>query len=136
MVEHHSAGAVVIIDRHVLLLRRIDRNEWVFPKGHLERGERPEDAAVREVREETGLEIALLGHLGLTEYTFRRKSRTHHKVVDWFLGLRLSGEIHLEPWFAEWRLDTAADASTRLTHPEDRETLARALSTLHEDVVQ
>ena len=133
-IEHRSAGAVVIVDHRVLLLRRSDRDEWVFPKGHLETGETPEDAAVREVREETGLEIALAGGLGTTEYTFRRRNRTHHKVVDWFLGLRVAGEIRLEPWFADWSLDEAGEARSRLTHPEDRGTLAKALAAFEKAV--
>jgi diadenosine hexaphosphate hydrolase (ATP-forming) len=132
MIEHHSAGAVVIIDLRVLLLRRRDRSEWVFPKGHLEHGERPEDAAVREVREETGLEISIAGPLGSTEYTFRHRSRMHHKVVDWFLGLRVSGEVILEPLFAEWTLEDPVEASRLLTHPEDRGTLALAVGSMNE----
>jgi 8-oxo-dGTP pyrophosphatase MutT (NUDIX family) len=54
---HESAGAVVMIDGRCLVLRRADRGQWVFPKGHVEAGERAEDAAVREVREETGYEV-------------------------------------------------------------------------------
>ena len=133
MKEHHSAGAVVIADGRVLILRRSDREEWVFPKGHLEPGERPEDAAVREVREETGLEVTLSAPLGSTEYRFRQGSRIHHKVVDWFLAARSSGEIELEPFFSAWRLEEEADASERLTHPEDRETLGRAMAALRKD---
>jgi len=136
MKEHHSAGAVVIADGRVLILRRSDREEWVFPKGHLEPGERPEDAAVREVREETGLEVTLSAPLGSTEYRFRQGSRTHHKVVDWFLAAASSGEIELEPFFSAWRLEEEAEASRLLTHPEDRETLARALDALKEDLAR
>jgi len=133
MIEHHSAGAVVFIDRRVLVLRRKDRTEWVFPKGHIEHGERSQDTAIREVREETGLDVSLVGPLGSTEYTFRQGSRRHHKVVDWFLGLRVAGDVELEPWFSEWRLVEPVEASRLLTHAEDRETLARALDALKED---
>ena len=132
VIEHHSAGAVVFIDHRVLVLRRRDRNEWVFPKGHLERGELSQEAAIREVREETGLDVSLVGPLGSTEYTFRQGSRIHHKVVDWFLGLRVAGDVRLEPFFAEWRLGEPAQARLLLTHPEDRETLARAIASFNE----
>jgi len=132
MIEHHSAGAIVFIGKRVLVLRRRDRDEWVFPKGHLERGEQSRDAAVREVREETGLAVSLVRPLGSTEYTFRLGSHRHHKVVDWFLGVWVAGEVRLEPLFAEWRLDEPAQAGRLITHPEDRETLSRAVALMEE----
>ena len=46
--QHHSDGALVFVDGRLLVLRRNDRAEWVFPKGHLESGERPEEAATRD----------------------------------------------------------------------------------------
>ena len=131
-VEHHSAGALVFIDGRVLVLRRNDREEWVFPKGHPEAGELPEQAAVREVREEAGVEVRLLGPLGSTEYGFRHGKRLHHKHVDWFLAARVAGEVRLEPVFSDWRLLDEPGVLALLTHHEDRSTAARAFETLKE----
>jgi 8-oxo-dGTP pyrophosphatase MutT (NUDIX family) len=108
-----------------LALRRADRDEWVFPKGHLEQGERTEDAAIREVREETGLEIEILGSLGTTRYEFGPR-RQHHKRVDWFLGRPVGGGLALERIFGESILLDTDEAQAVLTHPADREVAARA----------
>ena len=128
MREHHSAGAIIVMDGRVLVLRRSDRDEWVLPKGHLELGERSEDAALREAREETGLEVRLVAPLGSTEFKFRMGRRAHHKVVDWFAAERVGGEIHLEPLFAEWRLLDERAARAHLSHPEDLELVTRAVA--------
>ena len=131
-VEHHSAGALVFIDGRVLVLRRNDREEWVFPKGHLEAGELPEQAAIREVREEAGVEVRLLGPLGSTEYSYRHGKRLHHKHVDWFLATRVAGEVRIERVFSDWRLLDEPGVLALLTHPEDRRTAARAFEALKE----
>ena len=70
-----SAGGVVyrLHDGHALfLLIRDSYQNWGFPKGHLESGERSEDAAVREVREETGIDdLALRGQIETIDWYFR-----------------------------------------------------------------
>lgn len=126
-IFHQSAGAVVMIDRRCLVLRRADRDEWIFPKGHLEQGESSEDAAIREVREETGLEIEIAGELGSTRYTFGRH-REQHKRVDWFLGRSVGGVLELEPLFAESALLDPDEAQSILTHAADREVAVRAVA--------
>jgi 8-oxo-dGTP diphosphatase len=63
-----AAGAVVTVAERVLLLRRAIEpayGAWVFPGGFVDRGEHPEEAAVREAREEAGVEIRLDGMLGI-----------------------------------------------------------------------
>lgn len=127
-VFHHSAGAVVIDEGTCLLIRR--GSEWAFPKGHLEREELPEDAAHREVKEETGIEIELLAPLGPTRYEFKSHNGTRNrKQVDWFLARRLSGDIVHEPIFAEARFVPVAEALRLLTHAADRALLERAVAT-------
>lgn len=55
------AGGVLIEDGKVLLVRHGRLGVWLYPGGHLEPGETPEEAAVREFREETGLEVEVVG---------------------------------------------------------------------------
>ena len=126
-----SAGGVVMIAGRCLVLRRADRDEWIFPKGHLEEGERPEDAAVREVREETGLEIEIVAELGTTRYEFGAE-REHRKRVHWFLAKPVGGELRLEPIFSESAMLDRDGAQAVLTHAADREIASRAFTASEE----
>ena len=72
---------------------------WGLPKGHVEAGERVEETAVREVREETGLLGKLERKLGQISYTYRGKSRHRKPIriakrVTFFLLAYLEGEVH------------------------------------------
>jgi 8-oxo-dGTP pyrophosphatase MutT (NUDIX family) len=84
-----SAGGVVYRrdeGAHLFLLIRDSYANWGFPKGHLEDGERAEDAALREVREETGLaDLSLRGMIETIDWYFRFRGRLIHKVCHFFL---------------------------------------------------
>src|SRR5438045_8647412 len=84
-----SAGGVVyrVFDGGALfLLIRDSYQNWGFPKGHLETGERAEDAALREVREETGLgDLALRGQIETIDWYFRFRGQLIHKVCHFYL---------------------------------------------------
>jgi 8-oxo-dGTP pyrophosphatase MutT (NUDIX family) len=70
----------------VFLLIRDSYRNWGFPKGHVEAGERPEAAALREVAEETGLQdVALRGLVDTIDWYFRFRGRLIHKVCHFFL---------------------------------------------------
>jgi mutator protein MutT len=69
------AGGIVKRDSpkgplYLMVRARKNPMEWVLPKGHIEPGERPEAAAVREVREESGVEATIVSPLGTMEYDF------------------------------------------------------------------
>jgi 8-oxo-dGTP pyrophosphatase MutT (NUDIX family) len=67
---------------------------WALPKGKIDPGERPEETAVREVREETGVEGALVEKLGDVRYTYTRRGGTRvFKVVSFYLLRAGSGRI-------------------------------------------
>lgn len=84
-----SAGGVVYrIDgaEPLFLLIRDSYKNWGFPKGHLESGEQAEEAALREVREETGLEsVSLRGTISTIDWYFRFRGKLIHKVCHFYL---------------------------------------------------
>lgn len=96
-VEETSAGGLVV-DRtgptlRVALIGRLDRRGrllWSLPKGHLEAGESAQDAAVREVEEETGIRGRVVAALGTIDYWFVADDRRIHKTVHHYL-LEASG---------------------------------------------
>lgn len=94
--EEHSAGGVVVrsdAEGHHVLLIRDPYGKWGLPKGHVERREDPSQAALREVREETGLEDVALGpFLKTIDWYFRLRGRLVHKHCDFFLMASRGGE--------------------------------------------
>ena len=87
--EEISAGGVVVrIERGnpLFLLIRDSYKNWGFPKGHLESGETPDAAALREVSEETGLaDLRLRGEIDTIDWYFRFRGRLIHKVCHFYL---------------------------------------------------
>jgi ADP-ribose pyrophosphatase YjhB (NUDIX family) len=82
-----SAGGVVSRDGKLLLVRVKNlekRKVWTFPKGHLDPGETALEAAIREVREETGWRCRAQGPLYTARYRFRRGKTPVSKVVKWY----------------------------------------------------
>jgi 8-oxo-dGTP pyrophosphatase MutT (NUDIX family) len=87
--EEVSAGGVVFRrdgERTFFLLIRDSYRNWGFPKGHLEQGEGPEQAALREVSEETGLDgLELRAPIEVIDWEFRFRGRRIHKTCHFFL---------------------------------------------------
>jgi 8-oxo-dGTP pyrophosphatase MutT (NUDIX family) len=118
-----SAGGVVAREDEVLLISVQDGQRWQLPKGHIEPGEDAERAALREVREETGVRGRPLAALPPIHYWFSEQGRRIHKTVDYFL-LEFAGgstddfdphEVSGARWFA-WE-----EAIARLTFDNERE---------------
>ena len=92
-VDETSAGGLVVADDGVTgpraaLIGRTDRRGrllWSLPKGHIEEGETPEDTAVREVAEETGIIGEVVAPLGIIDFWFVADGRRVHKTVHHFL---------------------------------------------------
>ena len=99
-VEETSAGGLVV-DRssprpRAAIIGRRDRRGrllWSLPKGHVERGETAEDAAVREVQEETGIRGRVMAPLGTIDYWFVAANRRVHKTVHHYLLEAAGGEL-------------------------------------------
>ena len=92
MVRERSAGAIISRKmeggiRYLLLHYHYKTYFWDFPKGKIEKGEREEDAARREVKEETGLEDVKFveGFKEKISYFYKREGRTVFKTVIYFL---------------------------------------------------
>ena len=87
--EETSAGGVVyrVADGAPLyLLIRDSYRNWGFPKGHVEEGEEPNDAALREVSEETGVtDLALRGLIETIDWHFRFRGKLIHKICHFYL---------------------------------------------------
>jgi 8-oxo-dGTP pyrophosphatase MutT (NUDIX family) len=119
-----SAGGVVLDEQgRVLLIRARDlRNQpvWTLPKGALVSGETSEQAAVREVREETGYRCAVVRELPAVTYWFQRGGRRIKKTVRWFLmrPLEKAGDHDDEVDEVMWA--GRHDALARLRYDSDR----------------
>ena len=83
------------VPRAALIARhdRRGRLVWSLPKGHVEAGETPADAAVREVEEETGIRGVVLAPLGTIDFWFVADQRRVHKTVHHFLLEAQGGEL-------------------------------------------
>ncbi len=77
----------------VVLIATDGGKRWGLPKGHVRRGEPAEEAARREIAEETGLAGDIVQHLATIEYWFRAGKSRVHKYVDLFLLSYVSGEM-------------------------------------------
>jgi 8-oxo-dGTP pyrophosphatase MutT (NUDIX family) len=105
-----------------------------LPKGHPDGDETPEQAAMREVREEAGVRAELIDKLGDVEYTYERKGRPMAKRVSFYLFEYRSGDPRdHDHEIEEARWMPLEEAARSLTFEGEREMVARALSRLHPD---
>jgi ADP-ribose pyrophosphatase YjhB (NUDIX family) len=120
-----AAGGLVVRRQsgqlEIAVVHRPEQADWSYPKGKLEMSETYEDAAKREVLEETGLACRLLRFIGHTEYT-DRKGRP--KVVAYWVMAPESGSFTLNEEVDEMRWLALPVAEQLLTYERDRELLA------------
>ena len=143
-VDETSAGGLVLDRRGPeasgALIGRLDRRGrllWSLPKGHVEPGETEEQAAVREVAEETGIRGSVIGKLGTIDFWFVADGRRIHKTVHHFLlladdpigGLELSDE-DVEVSEVAWVPLT--ELAAKLAYADERRLLERVPDLLPE----
>jgi 8-oxo-dGTP diphosphatase len=115
-----AAGGVVMRDGRLALVHRPRYDDWTLPKGKLDPGESFEEAALREVTEETGLRCRLVRELPAVEY----EVRSGPKVVRYWL-MEVEDETPFVPGdeVDEVRWVEPAEALALLTYERDREVL-------------
>ncbi len=104
-----SGGIICKKEKNKIKVALISRNQgkvWCLPKGLVNKGEKLEETALREVKEETGLDGKLIKKLGAIDYWFFYKKRKIHKVVHFYLLKHLGGntkyhdfEVEEVKWF-------------------------------------
>jgi len=134
-VDEVSAGGLVIdtTGKLGLLIGRRDIKDasgarilWSLPKGHIEEGETPEEAALREVQEETGIESIIEKSLGVIDFWFMAGGKRIHKTVHHYLFRESGGllapqesEVDEVAWFP------LAEIVERLAYPDEKKLIAR-----------
>ena len=137
MKREFSAGGVLVRTvggkPHLAAIRPQGKRPgtWVLPKGNIDPGESPADTAVREVREETGVEGRLVEKLGDVRYVYTWQGERIFKVVSFFLlraGRGRIGQIDeaMRVEVAEARWLPLADAPRLLAYGGEREMAAKA----------
>ena len=132
-----AAGGVVVRGSgerlEVVLAGRDSDRTWVFPKGTPEAGESVEDTALREVSEETGLEVEIVRPIGQIEYWFAVPGQRVHKVVHFFLMRAVGGDVSRHDHeYDEVRWMPVDEARRLLSYDTYRDMLDRALAALQD----
>lgn len=135
-----SAGGVVFRmeqGRPLFLLIRDSYDNWGFPKGHVERDEVPEDAALREVEEETGLhELLLRDAVDTIDWYFRFRKRLIHKVCHFYLMESRESETvpQRDEGITECSWVELGEALERISYENARGVLERAAGMINDGV--
>ncbi len=140
-VSEVSAGGLVISESNPSLIALISHKnrggglDWVIPKGHVELGENYLQTAVREIREETGIESKILEKIGEISYSFKIGPKRIKKTVHHYLLQQIGGSLnaHSDPtgevvdvqWFDVGTLEEV------LAHENERKIAQRALEILN-----
>lgn len=124
-----SAGSICFKDGKVLLIRYY--SHYSFPKGHIEKGESTEECAVRETREESGVDVKIVS----SPITVPSQKKGERRSVHFFPSLYLSGELKAQKGESDevmWA--SIEDAFALLTFDADKRALEEALRVVGVDI--
>ena len=129
-----SAGGVVFRKNEngqiEILLIRV-KTRWSFPKGNIERGEPKDQAALREVKEETGVDAKILDYLGEVDYWYNIGLTKIHKFVYYYLMEYVSGDVvPQKEEIDEAKFMSISEAEKLLSYSTDKEILERAMNSM------
>lgn len=130
-----SSGGVVVYKNKILAIKTKNlKNEdvWTFPKGQIEDGESQEEAALREVEEETGYKCRIVKFLDTVEYWFWERGVKVKKTVYWYLMEPLGkvGEHDFE--ISEVRFFSPDEIKQILSYPSDKKLVDKVLSVMQD----
>ena len=135
-VDEVSAGGLVIdfSGTKGLLIGRLDQKDasrekllWSLPKGHIEEGETPEEAAIREVAEETGIQSEISRELGVIDFWFMAGGKRIHKTVHHYLFKEVGGKLAPQVTEVdEVRWFPLEDIVNLLAYPDEKKLIARS----------
>jgi 8-oxo-dGTP pyrophosphatase MutT (NUDIX family) len=139
MPREISAGGLVVRERDgefdLAVIKPRGRTVWALPKGHVDKGETPEQTAQREVLEETGIKARLEAPLGDVHYVYQFGGQKIFKQVHFFLFRYQEGEIdqldkrmRIEVEEARWV--PLAEATKTLAYRGEKEMAAKAVAYL------
>ena len=135
MINEHSAGGVVFRRRKKgrtiewLICKHSGYRKWVLPKGIIETGELAEDAALREVSEETGIKAKIINEITPTmAYKYIKNGILIDKKVEFFLMEYASGDIKDHCWeMEEVKWIPANEALELLEYPTEKRVFEQAI---------
>ncbi|MGF3072883.1 bis(5'-nucleosyl)-tetraphosphatase [Facklamia sp. P12945] len=134
MKKEKSCGAVIYYkdnqDFLFLLIQHENGGHWAFPKGHIEKGETEEETALREIKEETGLEVELNNQF--RETTLFSPKKDVMKEVVYFIAKTNSNKVtrQLEE-VSQFIWLPYQEALDKITYSNDKDLLVKAQNFLH-----
>lgn len=128
-MEYDRSYGCVIIENNKILLIKHQKGHWGFPKGHMEKDETPMQTAIREVKEETNIDVEILSKKEYTEI-YTTQEGVNRKVV-FFIAKKIGGklkpqesEVEIVKWF------NFEEAMQTLTYEEAKQTLKEVIKDL------
>ncbi|MEO5953683.1 MAG: NUDIX hydrolase [Chloroflexia bacterium] len=134
--NEYSAGGVVFRvlpggkgwEIAIVKRTRYINESWSLPKGHIEKGETREQAAIREVKEESGVDASPLFSLGEIEYYFRKEGDRIRKIVYYYMMETINGELGgPNSEVAEARWVNINEVRSLLSYDRDKDVVTKAL---------